>query len=73
MKTSFLEVPDGLAEALAKEPAARKAFDALSQSCRREHVHWISEAKRDTTRRKRIDETLKMLSQGMKAREKRVP
>jgi Bacteriocin-protection, YdeI or OmpD-Associated/Domain of unknown function (DUF1905) len=58
------EVPAPLAAALDADPAARAAFDALAPSHRKEFARWVSEAKRDETRERRIAETLRMLAEG---------
>lgn len=57
-------VPADLAAALAKNRVAAKAFHAFSPSHRREYVEWITEAKRDETRQKRITTTLEWLAEG---------
>jgi uncharacterized protein YdeI (YjbR/CyaY-like superfamily) len=61
-----LVVPDDLAAALGerKHAKARAAFDAFSPSHRREYVEWISEAKTDATRQKRLAQTLEQLAEG---------
>ena len=58
------EVPVDLAAALKKSPAAKKAFEAFSPSHRREYIEWITEAKQDATRQKRLATTLEWLSEG---------
>lgn len=59
-------IPDDLAAALAskKHAKARKAFDAFSPSHRREYIEWITEAKREDTRAKRLATTLEWLAEG---------
>jgi uncharacterized protein YdeI (YjbR/CyaY-like superfamily) len=57
-----------LAKALAKDAAARKAWQTLAPSHRREHVRAINEAKREETRRARVERTLQMLREGPKRR-----
>ena len=47
-------VPADLAAALAAEPAAARAFDALSYSLRRRHVLAVEQAKAASTRERRI-------------------
>ena len=59
-------VPADLAAALAKTPAARKTFADFSPSCKREYIEWITEAKREETRAKRLATTLEWLVQGKK-------
>lgn len=53
-----VDVPEDLAAALASVPGARKAFDELSYSHRKEHVRSIDDAKRPETRAKRVDQVL---------------
>jgi uncharacterized protein YdeI (YjbR/CyaY-like superfamily) len=59
-------VPDDLAALLAqkKHAAARKHFEAFSPSAQREYVEWITEAKTDATRQKRLATTLEWLAEG---------
>jgi hypothetical protein len=45
--------PAELAEALDASPDARRAYDALPPSHRREYDLWIDEAKKPETRRRR--------------------
>ncbi len=59
-----VDVPPPLAAALSAEPAARAAFEALAPTHRKEFARWVSEAKRDETRERRIAETLRMLAEG---------
>lgn len=55
-------VPDDLAKALAKSPAAKAAFEKASPSHRREHVKHVIEAKREDTRARRIARTIETLA-----------
>ena len=59
-----LAVPAALRKALAGSPKAKAAFDKLSLSQRREHIQWITEAKRPETKAKRVEETIKRLAGG---------
>jgi hypothetical protein len=59
-----VEVPDALAQALADDPPARAAFDALAFTHRKEYARWIDEAKREETRARRVAEALTMLREG---------
>jgi bifunctional DNA-binding transcriptional regulator/antitoxin component of YhaV-PrlF toxin-antitoxin module len=54
-------VPDDLAAALARDPAAQAKWDRLSYTHRREHVEAIEAAKREETRRRRVEGALDML------------
>ncbi|MBZ0301622.1 MAG: YdeI/OmpD-associated family protein, partial [Anaerolineae bacterium] len=49
-----VDVPDDLAAALAENPGVRAAFDALSNSVRKEHVRQVESAKAEETRNRRI-------------------
>ena len=59
-----VEVPPDFAKALGKEKAAQVYFNSLSYSHQREYVGYITEAKREETRTKRIDRTIEILKQG---------
>jgi hypothetical protein len=59
-----VEVPEGLAAALAGDAAARAAFEALAYSHRKEYVRWITEAKREATRAQRVAKTVEMVRAG---------
>jgi hypothetical protein len=54
-------VPDDLAAALAKDPAAKAAFDRLSYTHQKEHVRAIEEAKKPETRARRLEKCLELL------------
>jgi uncharacterized protein YdeI (YjbR/CyaY-like superfamily) len=56
-----VEVPEALASALAKDPAAQAAFDALSFTNRKEYARAVAEAKRPETRDRRVEQTLEKL------------
>jgi uncharacterized protein YdeI (YjbR/CyaY-like superfamily) len=59
-----LEVPKDLEAALKQNKAARAVFDAFSNSHRNEYIEWITEAKQDATRQKRLATTIDWLSNG---------
>jgi uncharacterized protein YdeI (YjbR/CyaY-like superfamily) len=59
-----LVVPDDLAVALAHKAVARRNFEKFSASQKREYVEWITEAKREETRKQRIKTTITWLSEG---------
>ena len=59
-----LPVPDVLDAALRGNRAAQKAFDAFSNSHRREYIEWIVEAKREETRARRVAEAVAQLAEG---------
>jgi uncharacterized protein YdeI (YjbR/CyaY-like superfamily) len=59
-------VPAELAEALAGNERARLNFEGLAPSYRRQFIYWVAIAKRDETRRKRIEETIRLLVRNRK-------
>ena len=59
-----LPVPAALAAALKRHPAAGNAFKEFSPSHRKEYIEWITEAKTDATREKRIATTIEWLAEG---------
>jgi uncharacterized protein YdeI (YjbR/CyaY-like superfamily) len=59
-----LVIPDILTAALKKNKAAQKTFDAFPYSCKKEYVEWITEAKTEPTREKRLATTIEWLSEG---------
>jgi uncharacterized protein YdeI (YjbR/CyaY-like superfamily) len=61
-----IPMPDDFAQALAGSPAAQASFDGFAPSHRREYLEWITEAKRDETRAKRIAQAIEWLAEGKK-------
>ena len=61
-----VEMPDDLASALKKDKEAKRAFDALAFTHRKEYARWVGGAKRNETRAARIGKTLVMLKAGTK-------
>jgi hypothetical protein len=59
-----VDPPAALADALAADPEARTAFDGLSFSHQREYAEWVAEAKREATRRRRVEQAVKLLREG---------
>jgi uncharacterized protein YdeI (YjbR/CyaY-like superfamily) len=59
-----LEIPADLAAALKKNKAASATFERFSPSHRKEYVEWITEARRDETRARRLATTLEWLAEG---------
>ncbi len=57
-------MPDELQTALASDAAARKAFEALTPSKRRNLALWIGSAKKQETRGRRAAQAVEMLKSG---------
>ena len=58
-----VETSPELAKALLKNRTAAAAWDKLSYSHRREYVGYIGEAKKEETRARRVDQTIRALEQ----------
>jgi hypothetical protein len=59
-----LEIPADVAEALDREPEAKKYFETLSYSNKRRHILAIEGAKAAETRQRRIDKSVAMFREG---------
>lgn len=59
-----LLIPEELLSALKKNRKARETFDAFSYSHKKEYVEWITEAKTEATREKRLMQTIEWLGEG---------
>lgn len=59
-----LPVPPWLKAALARNRAAKATFEALSPSHRREYVEWLTEAKQEATRERRLTTAIAWLAEG---------
>jgi hypothetical protein len=59
-----VELPDDLAAALDADLLA--FFESLSYTHRREYVRWIEAAKREETRRRRVERAAEMLREGVR-------
>jgi uncharacterized protein YdeI (YjbR/CyaY-like superfamily) len=59
-----LMLPDYFLEALTANDKAKASFEQFSISHRKEYIQWITEAKTDATREKRIATAIEWLSQG---------
>jgi uncharacterized protein YdeI (YjbR/CyaY-like superfamily) len=57
-------VPQDLRAAIDSVPAAKATFDAFPPSQQREYADWVSEAKRDETRAKRLAQSVEWLAEG---------
>ena len=63
-KKKPLVVPSELKQALAKNVKAQKGFGALSLGLQREYTDHIASAKREETKKKRIEKILPMIAAG---------
>lgn len=59
-----LVIPECLTAALNKHSLAKENFEKFSYSQRKEYVEWITDAKTETTRNKRLDTMIEWVSEG---------
>lgn len=59
-----LVVPADLAAALRRNRRAKATFESFSPSHRREYVMWITEAKTDETRQRRLAQAVEWMAEG---------
>jgi uncharacterized protein YdeI (YjbR/CyaY-like superfamily) len=59
-----LEIPDDLVRALKANKKAGATFEGFSPSHKREYVEWITEAKQEETRTKRLVTAIEWMTQG---------
>ncbi|MEZ5484981.1 MAG: YdeI/OmpD-associated family protein, partial [Lysobacteraceae bacterium] len=57
-------VPEDFRAALKRDPAATRTFDAFSPGQQREYIDWITEAKREETRQRRLAQAIQWLAEG---------
>lgn len=63
---SVSEVPGYIQEALSRQPNAARYFERLAPSYRRMYIGWIHSAKKDETKRRRLQEAIRLLATGKK-------
>lgn len=59
-----IAVPREFAKALARAKVAQRHFAAFAPSHQREYLEWITDAKREETRGRRIEQAIEWLSEG---------
>lgn len=57
-----VDIPTDLQKMLEGHPDAKAFFDSLSYTHRKEYVQWITGAKKEETRKRRLQKTVEMLS-----------
>ena len=59
-----IEVPDGLTAALKKNKKAQTTFEKFSPTNKRKYIEWITDAKTETTRVKRLETAIEWIAEG---------
>ena len=65
-ETKTVKLPDDVAAALKKNKKAAEFFNTLSFTNKKEYLEWIVTAKREETRKERIDGTIERLNKSWK-------
>jgi uncharacterized protein YdeI (YjbR/CyaY-like superfamily) len=63
-KPKVIEIPDYFSEILAAMPQVKEIFESKSQSFRKDYLVWITDAKTEATRQKRIEQSLEWIAAG---------
>jgi uncharacterized protein YdeI (YjbR/CyaY-like superfamily) len=66
-KVDALEYPPELEKAFKANPVAKRNFEAFPPSTKRGILEWIGNAKRIETLQKRVDETVRLAAQNLRA------
>ena len=59
-----LVTPEDFNDLLSNNPKAKAVFDKFGYSHKKEYIVWITEAKTDATRQKRIQQAIEMIGEG---------
>ncbi len=59
-----LVIPDDLTAALKKNKKAAATFEAFSPSHKREYVEWLTDAKSEETRQRRLQQAVEWMAEG---------
>lgn len=65
-ETKTMKLPDDVAAALKKNRKATEFFNSLSFTNKKEYLEWIVTAKREETRKERVDGTIERLNKSWK-------
>lgn len=60
------DIPEDLSAELASNPKAKEFFESLAAGYKRDYVEWVTTAKQEKTRLKRLNTTIEWLSEGKK-------
>ena len=59
-----IPMPDDFAQALAQNADAQRVFDGFTDAQRRDYLEWITSAKREATRAKRVATAVEWIGEG---------
>lgn len=61
MEERIVDIPDDLTKRLDENYEAKEFFDALSYTSKKQYVSWICDAKKEETRRTRLEKSIRLL------------
>lgn len=61
VKNKKVEIPPHLSAALKKDKELKSSFEAMSPGCKREYAEYISEAKKEETKLRRLEKIIPMI------------
>ncbi|HEY0653128.1 MAG TPA: YdeI/OmpD-associated family protein [Chryseosolibacter sp.] len=64
IKAAAVKVPDYFMKAITRNKKALATFETFSNSHRKDYVEWITEAKSEETRARRMDQAIEWMSEG---------
>ena len=65
-KDEAIEAPTYFLKELKQNKEALKTFNAFTYSCKKEYIVWITDAKTDATREKRMSQAIEWMAEGKK-------
>lgn len=65
-----LVIPEDLEHVLHKDPTAWANWEAFNYSCKKEYIEWVTDAKQEETRKRRIAQALEKIREGESKEEK---
>lgn len=65
-----LVVPEDLEQVLHKDPVAWANWEGFSYACKKEYIEWVTDAKQEETRKRRIAQSLEKIREGESKEEK---
>jgi hypothetical protein len=63
LREDVTHIPADLQQALKANPSAQRDFDRLAPSHKRQYLYWITSARTEQTRQRRIQETIRLIAE----------
>jgi len=66
LEPRIVEVPNYVRKRIEEKPSRATFYDQLSYTHQKEYIHWVTGAKKEETRERRLDKMMEMLDQNIK-------